>query len=247
MAETTRRFEQQIEQTQITQLDGSELFGTDISWTVYYNYGRRTREDVDYGQFFGPNLSNAMGPSADLNGDGQPECYQDINDPNSVSGCVPFNFFGGPGSVTQDMIDYVAVNLVDTVRQELDSYGVDFTGSMFNLPGGEIGWAAGYQKREEIYRYSPDSGKQKDEVTGNTGAGTSGDYEVDSFMLRRFCLFWTASNSVWAGATKTSALTALRMSGKWAVDGTSLITSPPWHMGWKCSASNYLGPVWWFG
>jgi outer membrane receptor protein involved in Fe transport len=123
-----------------------------------------------------------MGPSADLNGDGQPECYQDINDPNSViSGCVPFNFFGGPGSVTQEMIDYVAVNLVDTIRQELDSYGVDFTGSMFNLPGGEIGWAAGYQKREEIYRYSPDSGKQKDEVTGNTGTGTSGDYEVDSF------------------------------------------------------------------
>lgn len=183
MVETTRRFEQQIEQTQINlQLDGSELFGTDISWTAYYNYGRRTREDVDYGQFFGPNLSNAMGPSADLNGDGQPECYQDVNDPNSViSGCVPFNFFGGPGSVTQEMIDYVAVNLVDTVRQELDSYGVDFTGSMFNLPGGEIGWAAGYQKREEIYRYSPDSGKQKDEVTGNTGAGTSGDYEVDSF------------------------------------------------------------------
>jgi outer membrane receptor protein involved in Fe transport len=183
MVETTRRFEQQIEQTQINlQLDGSELFGTDISWTAYYNYGRRTREDVDYGQFFGPNLSNAMGPSADLNGDGQPECYQDINDPNSViSGCVPFNFFGGPGSVTQEMIDYVAVNLVDTIRQELDSYGVDFTGSMFNLPGGEIGWAAGYQKREEIYRYSPDSGKQKDEVTGNTGTGTSGDYEVDSF------------------------------------------------------------------
>ena len=185
MVETTRRFEQQIEQTQINlQLDGSALFGTDISWTAYYNYGRRTREDVDYGQFFGPNLSNAMGPSADLNGDGQPECYQDINDANSViSGCVPFNFFGGPGSVTQEMIDYVGVNLVDTYRSELDSYGVDFTGSMFNLPGGEIGWAAGYQKREEIYRYNPDSGKQKDEVTGNTGAGTSGDYEVDSFYV----------------------------------------------------------------
>ena len=125
-----------------------------------------------------------MGPSADLNGDGQPECYQDINDPNSViSGCVPFNFFGGPGSVTQEMIDYVAVELVDTFRSELDSYGVDFTGSMFNLPGGEIGWAAGYQKREELFRYSPDSGKQKDEVTGNTGVGTSGDYEVDSFYV----------------------------------------------------------------
>jgi len=185
MVETNRRFDQTIEQTQVNlQLDGSALFGSDISWTAYYNYGRRTREDIDSGQFFGPNLSNAMGPSADLNGDGQPECYQDINDPNSViTGCVPFNFFGGPGTVTQDMLDYVGVSLVDTYRSELDSYGIDFTGSIFNLPGGQIGWAAGYQKREEIYRYSPDSAKQKDEVTGNTGAGTNGDYEVDSFYI----------------------------------------------------------------
>ena len=185
MLETKRRFEQNVEQTQVNfQLDGSALFGTDISWTAYYNYGRRTREDKDFGQFFGPNLSNAMGPSADLNGDGSPECYEDVNDPSSVvSGCVPFNFFGGPGSVTQEMLDYVGVDLVDTYRDELDQYGLSFTGSLFNLPGGSIGWAAGYESREEALTYSPDSAKQKDEVTGNTGLGTFGDFDVDSYFV----------------------------------------------------------------
>lgn len=182
MVETTRRFEQNVEQTQVTlDLTGSELFGTDISWSVYYNFGRRTREDIDLGQFYGPNLSNAMGPSADLDGDGTPECYQDVSDPSTlIGGCVPFNFFGGPGSVTQDMIDYVAVDLVDTFRTELDQYGFDLSGSFFELPGGAIGWAAGYEHRREALSYNPDSGKQKDEVTGNTGLGTAGSYRVNS-------------------------------------------------------------------
>ena len=38
------------------QLDGESLFGTDITWSVYYNWGRRSRDDLDLGQFFGPAL-----------------------------------------------------------------------------------------------------------------------------------------------------------------------------------------------
>jgi len=185
MVEIPRRFEQDIDQTHVVmQLDGASLFNTDISWSVYYNWGRRSRDDLDTGQFFGPNLSNAMGPSADLDGDGQPECYADVNDPSSrISGCVPFNFFGGPFSVTQDMLDYVGVNLVDNTRVELDQWGVDFAGGMFDLPGGELGWAAGYERREESVTFNPDASKQKDEVTGNTGLGTTGVVEVDSYYL----------------------------------------------------------------
>ena len=185
MVETTRRFEQTIDQTQINvQLDGDSLFGTDITWSAYYNWGRRSRDDLDFGQFFGPALANAMGPSADLNGDGTPECYQDVNDPSSViSGCVPFNFFGGPYSVTQDMIDYVGIDLVDSINSELDQYGLDFAGSFWGLPGGELGWAIGYEHREEGLTNNPDATKQKDEVTGNTGLGTTGSIKVDSFYV----------------------------------------------------------------
>jgi outer membrane receptor protein involved in Fe transport len=189
MIETTRRFEQDIQQTQANlTLTGSF---NEIDWDVYYNKGWRTRTDVDFGQFFGPNLSNAFGPSADLDGNGQPECYQDVNDPSTIiAGCVPFNFFGGgvvnadgtPAltTVTQDMIDYVGIDLVDHIKQEMDQGGFSITGANFELPGGQIGWAAGYEYRKEQLDIQPDSAKQTDEVTGNTGAGTNGGYQSDS-------------------------------------------------------------------
>ena len=43
-----------------------------------------------------------------------------------------------------------------------------------------MGWAVGYEYRKEQITFTPDSGKQKDEVTGNTGAGTEGSYKTDS-------------------------------------------------------------------
>jgi iron complex outermembrane receptor protein len=122
-----------------------------------------------------------MGPSADLNGDGNPECYADISDPSSlISGCVPMNFFGGPGALTPEMIAYVGVVLVDTFESEQDQWGFNVAGEGWELPGGPMGWAVGYEYRKEQITFTPDSGKQKDEVTGNTGAGTEGSYKTDS-------------------------------------------------------------------
>ena len=143
-------------------------------------------DDLQTTRIWGSSLgqSSIRWVPADMNGDGTPECYQDINDPSSViAGCVPFNFFGGPFSVTQDMIDYVGIDLVDSFNTELDQYGLDFSGSFWGLPGGELGWAVGYEHREESLTFSPDATKQKDEVTGNTGLGTEGGYKVDSYYI----------------------------------------------------------------
>ena len=196
MVETTRRFEQEVDQTQINISLSGDF--NDIAWNVYFNRGFRDRTDLDFGQFSGPQLSNAMGPSADLDGDGMPECYQDVADPSSIiSGCVPLNFFGGAGAVTQDMIDYVAIDLVDTFEQEQWQYGFSFSGNAFELPGGPMGWAVGYEYRKEDLTYSPDSGKQLDAVTGNTGAGTTGAYKSDSLYAEAFLpLFDNGSQSL---------------------------------------------------
>jgi len=179
MVETTRRFEQDVDQLQVNVVASGEFM--DMNWEVYYNKGWQDSTSTDYGQFFGPNLGKAMGPSADLNGDGTPECYADISDPSSlISGCVPMNFFGGPGALTPEMIAYVGVVLVDTFEGEQDQWGFNVSGNGWELPGGPMGWAAGYEYRKEQATFIPDSGKQKDEVTGNTGAGTEGSYKTDS-------------------------------------------------------------------
>lgn len=182
MVETTRRFEQNISQAQFDMTLTGSL--RDMSWELYYNHGRRTGKFNDYGQFIGTNLANAMGPSADVDGDGNPECYRDVSDPSTIiDGCVPFNFFGGPYSVTQEMIDYVSVQLIDTERQELDQFGGSITGSAMELPGGALAWAAGFEFREEAYALALDSAKQNNNVTGNKGLSTDGSYRVNSFFV----------------------------------------------------------------
>ena len=195
MIETTRRFTQDITQIQANiTLAGSF---NELDWDVYYNKGWRDRSDADFGQFSGPRLANAFGPSADLDGDGQPECYQNVADPSTIiTGCVPFNFFGGGAvnadgtpsltTVTQDMIDYVAIDLVDNTEIKQDQGGFSLAGANFNLPGGELGWAVGYEYRKEFVSFNPDSAKQQDAVTGNTGAGTRGGYSSDSIFLELF-------------------------------------------------------------
>lgn len=183
MIETTRRFTQQITQYQF--VGGLEGSFNDMDWEVFYNQGYRSRIDNDFGQFAGNRLSQALGPSADLNGDGIPECYDDITDPSTlIPGCVSFNFFGGGEvaadgtptvtTVTQDMIDFVAIDLSDSITSQQSIGGASLTGSNFNLPGGEIGWAIGYSYWKQELDVNLDSNKTLDNVTGNTGANTQG-------------------------------------------------------------------------
>lgn len=177
MSETNRRFEQDVDQWQgVFGLTGT--LGNDMDWEATYNKGYRSRTDKDSGQFFGTFLANALGPSADLDGDGTPECYSDLSDDSTlIEGCVPMNMFGGPGSVTQEMIDYVAVELIDTYKETHDILDVSLTGSGFELPGGALGWAVGAGWWDQSYEYNPDSAKSKGVVTGNKGAGTDGELE----------------------------------------------------------------------
>ena len=182
MLETPRRFEQEITQIQFTtELTGETGYG-DWGYTAYFNTGYRERLDTDYGQFFGSYLTLAMGPSADLDGDGTPECYTDINDPSTlVPGCVPVNFVGGPMTFTDEMLDYVGIVLTDTIHSEQQQYGFSFEGTVMELPAGDMKAAFGYEYREEEYNFRPDGAKVKRQVTGNKGAGTEGEYDVSSF------------------------------------------------------------------
>ena len=190
MIETNRRFTQDI--TQIQAVVGLEGTFNDMDWEVHYNRGYRAREDIDFGQFSGARLQNALGPSADIDGDGRPECYaQPGSDPGGVdastliTGCVPLNMFGGGEvdpvtsqptvtTLTQDMVNYVSVDLVDHFTTTMDTASASISGAAFDLPGGEMGWAVGLGYWGQRYTYAPDSGKQTGAVTGNVGAGTDG-------------------------------------------------------------------------
>jgi iron complex outermembrane recepter protein len=173
IVETTRRTENEI--TQFQAIFGFEGTFRDLNWDLTYNTGYRSRTDLDLGQFYGPHLANAAGPSADLDGDGVPECYGDINDPTTIiPGCVPIDLVGGAGTITREMLDYVGVELVDKFSTRQDIVGFSVTGDAFELPGGPLGWAAGAGYWGQRFTFTPDSAKSQEAVTGNVGAGTQG-------------------------------------------------------------------------
>lgn len=181
MEETPRHFSQDLSQwNAILALEGSTA--NDMDWEVYYNTGNRTIVNNDLGQFSGFRLQQALGPSADLQDaegapgqDGVPECYGDINDASTIiAGCVPLNMFGGQLTVSEDMLDFIAVELVDTRVRTQEIWGASITGSAFELPGGELGWAVGGGYWAQEFKYTPDSAKALGAATGGTGAGTNG-------------------------------------------------------------------------
>ncbi len=193
MIETNRRFEQNITQFQFDVALEGEINGT--SWEVFFNKGYQANQSTDFGQFSGVRLNNALGPSADLDGDGRPECYTDITDASTlIQGCVPLNLFGGGvvdrptgeilvDSLTDDMVSYVSTDLVDEFRQEQTQFGFFLDGSFGELQGGEIGWAAGYNYRKEFGSVVPDSAKAQDAVTGNTFSAGKGSITNQSVFV----------------------------------------------------------------
>jgi hypothetical protein len=134
-------------------------FKNGILWEAYFNYG-----ESDYSNSYGPlfnlaKVANAVGPTAsdddgtlrcDTNGDGAFSAADD-------SACVPLNTFG-QGSITADMVDYIAFRQNESNKYTQKVYALTLTQpDAFELPGGSAGISGGYLHREESGRYTPDA------------------------------------------------------------------------------------------
>ena len=69
---------------------------------------------------------------------------------------MPFNFFGGAGSITQAMMDFVGFVQHDSSSQKTWDFTGNITGKLFELPGGPLGIAAGVEYRKLTGRFDPD-------------------------------------------------------------------------------------------
>ncbi len=59
----------------------------------------------------------------------------------------------------------------------------NFSGSLFTLPAGELGFAVGYEHREQDGFFQPDAVVVAGESAGVPSSATSGGYDVDEFFL----------------------------------------------------------------
>ncbi|MGA8277298.1 MAG: TonB-dependent receptor [Rhodanobacteraceae bacterium] len=97
--------------------------------------------------------------------------------------CVPLNLFGGPGSITQDMLDYIQFIENDRSDQKLDMWTANISGDLFQLPAGPLAAAAGYEHRRLSGSYTPDSIVTAGDSNGVPSGPTAGEYSVNEYYL----------------------------------------------------------------
>lgn len=177
MLEGGRSFEQDILRAQ--QVFGAEIQLNDVwSLDVNYNYGHDEETDTDYGQLYGPSLAKALGPSF-KDAEGKIVC----GTPGAVIGsCVPLNLFGGAGTISKEMLDYITAPLVDSSNYNLQTFTAFVGGDLFDLPAGSVSGGFGYEYRSESLTSNVDSGKFMGQVSGNKSKGTDGAFFVNSLF-----------------------------------------------------------------
>jgi iron complex outermembrane receptor protein len=92
--------------------------------------------------------------------------------------CVPFNLFGGFGSITHPMIDFVTFEQNDSSEQTQFDLTANISGSLFELPGGPVGLAVGAEFRDLEGRFDPDPVVQAGFSSDIPAQATSGGYDV---------------------------------------------------------------------
>ncbi|HET7369274.1 MAG TPA: TonB-dependent receptor [Gammaproteobacteria bacterium] len=101
--------------------------------------------------------------------------------------CVPLNLFGGQGTagngtISPAQVNYIAYTQQSHTRKVERIYDANIsTPNLATLPAGNLGFAAGYEYRQEIGKYLPDSHSQLGETLARQAVKpTSGRYKVDS-------------------------------------------------------------------
>ncbi|WP_454831852.1 TonB-dependent receptor domain-containing protein [Pseudoxanthomonas wuyuanensis] len=166
-------------------LEGSFEAGERIfDWDVGYLYNNNKVTQQNYGNMNLARVAQAIGPSF-LNAQGQVQCGTAAN-PIPLASCVPWNPFIPYGRVgdgglsgNQALQDFLFQTLNSTGETETKVFSANLAGSLFSLPGGDLGFAIGAESRKESGRFTPDAMA----VTGNSttlaGGPTQGSYSVD--------------------------------------------------------------------
>jgi iron complex outermembrane receptor protein len=111
--------------------------------------------------------------------------------------------------MTDAQVDYGFLGVNTKNDSTLNAWQVNISGEMgdFEMPGGDIGWALGYENRREEAASKPDGGAAIGAVAFTPGETTAGKYEVDEF-------YGEISLPILSGAPMAELLT-LEASARW--------------------------------
>jgi len=175
-----RVFDQTVDTWYISAgVDGSfDVSDSKIYWDATAIWSRNNATQIKHGAFNAQNIALALGP-ADA-------C-------TATPGCVPLNWVG-PDTMTQEMLDFVTFIQKDVSDQDLLDVTVNFTGEFGGFSAGNIGWAAGYEHREEDGSFTPDSIVSKGFTAGVPASPTDGGFKVDEVYGEVLVPIWRGDN-----------------------------------------------------
>ncbi|MEO6297604.1 MAG: TonB-dependent receptor [Dokdonella sp.] len=138
----------------------------DFNWDVNYVDSTNDATQTVHGTYNIAHIARALGPIADCTGS-----------------CVPLNIFGGPGSITPEMLQYIQFIENDRSKNKLQMFTANLSGDAFSLPAGALSFATGYEHRRLQGSYTPDSVVIAGESNGVPSLPTSGEYSIDELYL----------------------------------------------------------------
>ncbi len=204
-----RHFEQNVDTYYVSATFSGDL-GENWFWDASAFWSRNNASQIANGIVNSAKLEQALGPIAACTGS-----------------CVPFNVFGGPGSITQAMIDFVTFDQQDFSEQEIWDLQMNVSGDLFNLWAGPLAFAAGYEHRDQSGFFNPDpivsAGDTADIPAQPTAGGFNADEIYGEFRLpilndvafaRTIEADFAIRHSAYSTGFKT---TAIKYGGRWQV------------------------------
>lgn len=177
-----RLFKQNVDTwTIMSALEGEqEIGGRTVYWDFGVSWAQAQANQRKFGAHNSLKLKQALGPLADC-----VEVDADGDGIDDVTGCTPFNFFGGQGagegSITQSMLDFVGFIQKDESQQQMFVVTANATGDLFDLPAGALGYAIGYEHRKQEGFFTPDAIVTAGNTAGIPAFPTAGQFNVDEF------------------------------------------------------------------
>ncbi|TKB58571.1 TonB-dependent receptor plug domain-containing protein [Ferrimonas aestuarii] len=148
-----------------------------ISWDVSYTYAYNEQLDNTTNLHRKDRWQTIVNESACME---DPACA-------AVGVLDPFSDYG---TITAEQLNYLtAKSLKDFYWGELNHWIATISGDtydMVELPGGAIGWAAGYEYRKEKGEFIPDEFSSEGLTTGGASDPQSGGFSVDEFYVEAY-------------------------------------------------------------
>ena len=145
--------------------------GQTFYWDVNALTSENRADQIKQGAFNSSHIKIALGP---------------VDVCNSISSCVPLNFFGGQGSdgsgtITPEMLSWIGFTQKDVAQQDLFEFSANISGDILDLPAGALAFAAGVAHRERDGFFQPDAIVVAGESAGIPAQPTFGGIDVDEY------------------------------------------------------------------